>query len=467
MYEKTLVEEEKLIDKSKLHEEIDLFRASLEAALRNVTEGGYTIKPRNTYLQKQWSQMTLASSDQRTEWYTGCSSSLLKYIGAKSVEYPKEFSIHPTVERAHIKKRIERIQDERSIDWSTAEALALGSLLLQGFNVRISGQDVGRGTFSHRHAMLVDQNTANTYIPLNNLDKNQKNFFEICNSNLSEEAVMGFDFGFSLDSPQNLAIWEAQFGDFFNGAQIIIDQFISSGEQKWLYQSGLVLLLPHGMDGAGPEHSSARIERFLQMSSSKEDQIDSDNVNYYVCNPTTPANYFHLLRRQMLLPFRKPLIMASPKGLLRLPECVSSLDQFDTSTKFEPVLDDPKVRSNDKIKRLIFVCGKHYYELSAEKEKRKLEDVAIIRLEELSPFPADQIRQVISKYKNVKKSEYIWAQEEHRNQGTWTFVSPRFEHVLGIKLSYAGRDCHNTIAGIGGLHQAQAKEILNKAFENK
>jgi probable 2-oxoglutarate dehydrogenase E1 component DHKTD1 len=230
---------------------------------------------------------------------------------------------------------------------------------------------------------------------------------------LSEEAVMGFDYGFSLDSPNNLVIWEAQFGDFFNGAQIIIDQYISSGEQKWLYQSGLVLLLPHGFDGAGPEHSSSRIERFLQMSSSKEDHIDSDDINYYVCHPTTPANYFHLLRRQMVHPYRKPLIMASPKGLLRLPECVSSLEMFDAKTQFEPVLEDPKVVSNEAVKRLIFVFGKHYYELSAEK-KRKLENVAIIRVEELSPFPAKEIRTILNKYKNAK--EFVWAQEEHRNQ---------------------------------------------------
>jgi probable 2-oxoglutarate dehydrogenase E1 component DHKTD1 len=274
---------------------------------------------------------------------------------------------------------------------------------------------------------------------------------------------MGFEYGFSLDNPRNLVIWEAQFGDFFNGAQIIIDTYISSGETKWMHQSGLVLLMPHGFDGAGPEHSSCRIERFLQMSSSKEDAVDSDNINYFVCHPTTPANYFHMLRRQMILPFRKPLIVASPKSLLRLPECVSSLSEFDDGTQFEPVFNDSRVQSKDAVKRLIFVFGKHFYALDAERQSRNINDVALIRIEELSPFPAAHLRELIKQYKNAK--EFVWAQEEHRNMGAWFFVAPRFENVLGVKLKYAGRDVNSAVVGTGTLHAAEVKHVLNKPFD--
>jgi len=280
---------------------------------------------------------------------------------------------------------------------------------------------------------------------------------------LSEEAVMGFDYGFSLDHPNNLVIWEAQFGDFFNGAQIIIDNYISSGEAKWLHQSGLVLLLPHGFDGAGPEHSSCRIERFLQMSSSKEDSVDTDSVNMFIANPTTPANYFHLLRRQMILPYRKPLICVGPKVLIRLPECVSHIDEMDSSTQFMPVLNDKTVKSKDSIKRLVFVFGKHYYALEAEKAKRQANDVAIIRLEELSPFPAAQVRKVVGEYKNAK--EFVWSQEEHRNMGAWSFAKPRFENILGLNLKYVGREVQACVTGTGSWHNQEAKEVVDRPFE--
>lgn len=276
---------------------------------------------------------------------------------------------------------------------------------------------------------------------------------------------MGYEYGFSLDDPQNLVIWEAQFGDFFNGAQIIIDTFIASGETKWMHQSGLVLMLPHGFDGAASEHSSCRIERFLQMTNSKEDAVDADNVNFYFANPTTPANYFHLLRRQMVAPFRKPLIMAAPKGLLRAPECVSTLDEMSENSHFQPVLDDSSSATKQKssVKKLVFVSGKLYYELMAEKQKRKAEDVAFIRIEQLCPFPAQQLRSVLNEYKNAK--QFVYAQEEHRNMGAYSFVAPRFENILGIKLKYSGRPVAATISGIGALHSKELKEVLTKPFE--
>ena len=276
---------------------------------------------------------------------------------------------------------------------------------------------------------------------------------------------MGYEFGFSWDDPNNLVIWEAQFGDFFNGAQIIIDTYIASGETKWMHQSGLVLMLPHGFDGAASEHSSCRIERFLQQTSSKETSVDADNVNFYFANPTTPANYFHLLRRQMVTPYRKPLVIASPKGLLRLPECVSTLDDFDAASHFQPVLDDlsSDLANKNSIRKLMFVSGKVYYELVAEKAKRKRNDIAFIRIEQLCPFPVKEIRDVLGKYKNVK--EYAYAQEEHRNMGAWAFVAPRFENLLGMKLKYVGRDTAATISGTGSLHAKELKEFLNKVFE--
>lgn len=463
LYKEKICKQELIIEENVIDHEVENFRTQLDESLEKVNKKNYTIFPRNTYLQKKWSQMSLPSEKSVSSWMTGCDLDFLRFVGKKSVTYPEDFSIHPTVVRGHVNKRVEKLNQGSAIDWATAESMAFGSMLMQGFNIRISGQDVGRGTFSQRHAMFVDQKTQRTFVPLNNIDESQKNYLEICNSNLSEEAVMGFDYGFSLDNPNNLVIWEAQFGDFFNGAQIIIDQYISSGEAKWLHQSGLVLLLPHGFDGAGPEHSSCRIERFLQMSSSKENSVDSDSVNMYIANPTTPANYFHLLRRQMLLPFRKPLICMGPKVLIRLPEAVSSLNDMQADTHFQTVINDPHVRSKESIKRLIFVFGKHYYTLEAEQEKLNANDVAIIRVEEMSPFPADAIRKVVNQYKNA--TEFVWSQEEHRNMGAWSFAAPRFENILGIKLKYSGREVQACVSGTGSWHAREAKEVANKPFE--
>jgi len=444
-----------------IEKNVQKFRQDLEEQFKMAGE----YQPKAPHLERQWSGMIQAKPI-RSQWNTGLNVDLLKYIGAKSVEVPQDFQVHSTIARSHIQKRQQRIEAGNGLDWSTAEALAFGSLLLQNFNIRISGQDVGRGTFSQRHGMMVNQANDDVYIPLNALDKNQ-GYFEICNSILSEEAVLGFDYGFSIHDPKNLVIWEAQFGDFFNGAQIIIDTYISGGELKFLNQSGLVMLLPHGMDGAGPEHSSCHLERFLQMTDSKEDGIDGDDVNMQVVNPTTPAQYYHLLRRQMIRNFRKPLIVAGPKILLRHPECVSTLDDMADGTYFLPVLSDniSKTQLNpEKIKRVLFTSGKHYYTLNDEREKRKRDDVAIIRVEELCPFPADEIRQEMKKYRNAK--EFLWCQEEQRNQGAWTFVKPRFENIVGVQLKYAGRDVLGTPAiAIGEVHQQECAQILKLAFD--
>ncbi|KAF6039646.1 DHTKD1 [Bugula neritina] len=415
------------------------------------------------HLEKQWSGMTQASSTVTT-WDTGVDEQLLRFVSAKSVDVPADFTAHPTLNRSHIQRRIEKTQQNSPIDWATAEAMAFGSLLIQGYDVRISGQDVGRGTFSHRHIMLVDQETDAIHIPLNHMYDEQTNFLEVGNSILSEEAVLGFEYGFSIESPRCLAIWEAQFGDFFNGAQIMIDTYISSGEAKWLRQTGLVMLLPTGMDGAGPEHSSCRLERFLQLTDSKEEETDGDDVNMYVAHPTTPSQYFHLLRRQMLRNFRKPLIVGSPKTLLRLPAAVSTLPDMAPGTHFHPVLDDSVVNKS-KVSKVVFCSGKHFYTLAEERDKRKATDVALVRLEELCPFPTQSLQHVTKSYPSAK--QFIWSQEEHRNYGSWSFVRPRFENLVGVKLGYAGRaELAAPACGMGIVHKTECANILESTFNS-
>ncbi|XP_018405899.1 PREDICTED: probable 2-oxoglutarate dehydrogenase E1 component DHKTD1, mitochondrial isoform X3 [Cyphomyrmex costatus] len=286
----------------------------------------------------RWAKMKQAEAN-ITRWDTGVELGLLHFIGEKSVQVPSNFAIHPQLLKNHVQNRLKKIENGNALDWSTAEALAIGSLLYQGYNVRISGQDVGRGTFSQRHAMLVDQFTGAIFIPLNSMVNDQTGKLEIANSILSEEAVLGFEYGISIASPFTLPIWEAQFGDFFNGAQIIIDTYITNGEAKWMLSSGLTMLLPHGYDGAGPEHSSCRLERFLQLTNSKENGVDGDDVNIHIANPSEPSQYFHLLRRQMIRDYRKPLIVVAPKILLRHSAAVSPLSDFDLRTSFKAIID--------------------------------------------------------------------------------------------------------------------------------
>jgi len=421
-----------------------------------------TYKPERINLKGLWQSVSEPSAN-ITEWDTGVSADVLKFVGSKSVQAPEDFNVHSHLKKHHIEGRIKKLESGAGIDWGTAEALAMGSLLYQGFNIRISGQDVGRATFSHRHAMLVDQESNEIYIPMNDIMENQEGKLEIANSILSEEAVLAFEYGMSVESPNNLIIWEAQFGDFFNGAQIILDTYIANGESKWGLQSGLVMMLPHGMDGAGPEHSSCRIERFLQMTDSKESSADGDNVNWEVVHPTTAAQHFHLLRRQMVRNYRKPLVIIAPKTLLRLPAAASTLAEMSPGKCFQTVLSDTNVPAPEKVEKVVFVSGKHYFTLSKYIQENSVQNVAVVRLESICPFPAERLQQELKKFKNAKK--FVWSQEEHRNMGCWSFIQPRFENLVGVKLSYAGRGelCQPAV-GVGQVHQAENKQILDETF---
>ncbi|XP_034032051.1 probable 2-oxoglutarate dehydrogenase E1 component DHKTD1, mitochondrial isoform X2 [Thalassophryne amazonica] len=418
--------------------------------------------PPPTNLQGRWGDLVEPQA-RVTTWDTGVPVSLLQFVGVKSVAVPEDIQLHSHLEKTHVQARLHKLEDGTKLDWSTAEALAFGSLLCQGFHIRISGQDVGRGTFSQRHAMVVCQETNDMYIPLNHISPEQQGFLEVCNSPLSEEAVLGFEYGMSIAEPKLLPVWEAQFGDFFNGAQIIIDTFISGGEAKWLLQSGLVILLPHGYDGAGPEHSSCRMERFLQMCDSKEEGVDGDNVNMAVVNPTTPAQYFHLLRRQMIRNYRKPLIVVGPKTLLRFSGAVSTLPELAPGTFFRPVIGDSSV-SAESVQKVVLCSGKHYYALLKQKEASAAnQNTALIRVEELCPFPLEALQQELKKYPSAK--EFIWSQEEPQNMGPWSFVAPRFEKQLACKLRLVSRPALPAPAvGIGTLHHQQQEAILTATF---
>ncbi|KAF3688640.1 putative 2-oxoglutarate dehydrogenase E1 component DHKTD1, mitochondrial [Channa argus] len=418
--------------------------------------------PPPTNLQGRWGDLVEPQA-RVTTWDTGVPVPLLQFVGAKSVELPEQIQLHSHLVKTHVQARLHKLEEGTKLDWSTAEALALGSLLCQGFNIRISGQDVGRGTFSQRHAMVVCQETNDMHIPLNHISPQQTGFLEVCNSPLSEEAVLGFEYGMSIAQPKLLPIWEAQFGDFFNGAQIVFDTFISGGEAKWLLQCGMVILLPHGYDGAGPEHSSCRMERFLQMCDSKEEGVDADTVNMAVVNPTTPAQYFHLLRRQMIRNFRKPLIVVGPKMLLRFSGAVSSLNELAPGTYFRPVLGDTSV-SAERVQKVVLCSGKHYYALLKQRETSPANlNTALIRVEELCPFPLEALQQEFKKYPNAK--EFIWSQEEPRNMGPWSFVAPRFEKQLACKLRLVSRPALPAPAvGIGTLHHQQQEAILTATF---
>jgi 2-oxoglutarate dehydrogenase E1 component len=331
------------------------------------------------WLEGKWQGLEVASGDDRSG-DTGVSESVLREVGTALATCPKGFDINPKIAK-QLEAKMDMVKTGEGFDWGTAEALALGTLLVEGIPVRLSGQDVGRGTFSHRHSVLHDQTNENRYVPLNNIRPDKQAVFDVYESPLSEMAVMGFDYGFSLTEPNSLVLWEGQFGDFANGAQVIIDQFLSSAETKWLRMSGLVLLLPHGYEGQGPEHSSARLERFLQLSG--ED-------NWQVANCSTPANYYHILRRQIRRSFRKPLILMTPKSLLRHKLCVSPLSAMAGKTIFQRVIGDstPTLIEDKKVRRVVLCTGKIYYDLLAERDNRGIKDVAIVRIEELYPFPA-------------------------------------------------------------------------------
>ena len=448
-------------------QEIDGFRAWYDQELESKYQASLDYKPEIEAFKGKWAEMELPKAP-ITKPDTGVSIERLKEIGLASVATPSDFSVHQRIERHHIQARRTKITEGTKLDWATAESLAFGSLLLDGYHVRISGQDVGRGTFSQRHAMLVDSTTERTVIPLNRMLKDGKQGkLEIANSHLSEFAVLAFEYGMSWETPKRLCIWEAQFGDFFNGAQIVIDAYISSGETKWLRQSGLVMLLPHGYDGAGPEHSSCRLERFLQLCDTPFDTTGAefeDGANMQVVNPTTPAQYFHLLRRQMVRNYRKPLIIAGPKVLLRHPVATSDLMEMAPGTTFQPVLPDTQSQAT-QVTRVCFVSGKLYYDLrNARDASQHALTTALIRIEEISPFPAADIRKELQRYTNAR--EFYWVQEEPQNQGAYTFVGPRLQEMVGTRLAYHGREASAAPAtGIGLKHKKEQAYVVNGLFK--
>ena len=409
------------------------------------------------WLEGSWSGMGMAAADAR-RGKTGVAVDRLKEVGLALTRHPNGFHINPKIARQLEAKR-KMIESGEGFDWATAEALAFGTLLVDGTPVRLSGQDSGRGTFSQRHSVLVNQTTEERYIPLANLRFGQAPF-EVIDSPLSEAGVLGFEYGYSLAEPHMLVLWEAQFGDFANGAQVIIDQFIATGESKWLRMSGLVLLLPHGFEGQGPEHSSARIERYLQLSS---------DDNWQICNCTTPANYFHVLRRQMCREFRKPLILFTPKSLLRHKLCVSALADMDEGTTFHRVLwDQGKLLPDTQIRRMVMCSGKVYYDLFEEREKRGLKDVYLLRVEQLFPFPREVLADEIKRF---PKAEIVWCQEEPRNMGAWHFMTEPLAEVLaalgraGDKIRYAGRSSSASPAsGSHAKHVAEQAQLVAEAL---
>lgn len=411
---------------------------------------------------------------------TGVDLDVLRKIGLRHADIPKGFKVHPLLKNIFAARR-HAVELGEGIDWPTAEAMAFGSLLLEDTAVRLSGQDCERGTFSQRHAVWHNQDVEAVYVPLNNLDMGAQARFQVCNSNLSEMAVLGFEVGYSLESPSSLVMWEAQFGDFANGAQVIIDTFIAAGERKWRRQSGITLLLPHGYEGQGPEHSSARLERFLQMCDDDPDVIPEmdpstgtqiQSVNWQVVNASTPANYFHVLRRQVHRQFRKPLIVMTPKSLLRLPACKSSLSEFGPGTVFMRVLGDnhKSLAPADSVRKIIFCSGKIFYELQAARASRNINDVALVRVEQIAPFPFDLVAEEAAKYPNA---EVFWTQEESKNMGAWSYVQPRFATAFRrmnndearANVHYIGRAPSAAPAtGYNLVHKMEQDAIIDESF---
>ncbi|WP_394888150.1 2-oxoglutarate dehydrogenase E1 component [Mesorhizobium sp. AaZ16] len=460
---------EKLIAEGHLTEdEFEKMKADWRAHLESEWEVGQAYKPNKAdWLDGAWTGLRTADNqDEQRRGKTAMPLKTLKEIGKKLTEVPEDFEAHRTISR-FLETRRKMIDSGEGIDWSTAEALAFGSILLDGNPVRLSGQDSERGTFSQRHSVLYDQRDENRYIPLNNLSAAQAKY-EVVNSMLSEEAVLGFEYGYSLADPKALTLWEAQFGDFANGAQVVFDQFISSGERKWLRMSGLVCLLPHGYEGQGPEHSSARLERFLQLCA-------EDNMQVAYC--TTPANYFHILRRQLKRDFRKPLILMTPKSLLRHKRAVSTLAEMSGESAFHRLLwDDAQLLPNQpiklvkdsKIRRVVLCSGKVYYDLYEEREKRGINDIYLLRVEQLYPFPAKALITELSRFRNA---EMTWCQEEPKNMGAWSFIDPYLEWVLAHidakhqRVRYTGRPAAASPAtGLMSKHLAQLQAFLEDAL---
>ena len=445
--------------------EVEDMKAAFQAKMSEEFEAGKEYKPNKAdWLDGRWSHL-----DRRGEEYqrgeTSISTQTLADIGTALSRAPDGFPLHKTVARM-LETKKKMFAAGEGFDWATGEALAFGSLLCEGFPVRLSGQDCTRGTFSQRHSGLINQDTEERYYPLNHIRTGQKRY-DVIDSMLSEYAVLGFEYGYSLAEPNALTLWEAQFGDFANGAQIMFDQFISSGESKWLRMSGLVVLLPHGFEGQGPEHSSARLERFLQMCGQD---------NWIIANCTTPANYFHILRRQLHRNFRKPLILMTPKSLLRHKLAVSKAEEFTTGSSFHRVLWDDaeasssahKLKPDAKIKRVVICSGKVYYDLLEERNTRGLDDIYLMRFEQFYPFPAISAMKELQRFENA---EMIWCQEEPKNQGGWSFMEPNLEWVLERmkakhnRLRYVGRSASASPAtGLAAQHKFQQAALIDEAL---
>jgi 2-oxoglutarate dehydrogenase E1 component len=461
---------EKLVAEGVITEgEVIRLQANWRHHLETAFEASHSFRPNKAdWLDGRWSGLrpAVAGIEDARRGRTGVDSVRLREIGLRLTTVPQGFNLHRTIGRL-LDNRRKMIETGQGIDWATAEALAFASLVDEGYPVRLSGQDSERGTFSQRHSVLIDQETEARYVPLNNIRDEQARF-EVINSMLSEEAVLGFEYGYSLSEPKALVLWEAQFGDFANGAQVFIDQFISSGERKWLRMSGLVCLLPHGYEGQGPEHSSARLERYLQLCA-------EDNMQVADC--TTPANYFHILRRQLQRDIRKPLILMTPKSLLRQKRAVSKLDDFVIGRSFHRILlDDAETAKQGQmaladdadIRRVVLCSGKVYYDLYEEREKRGVGDVYLLRIEQLYPFPLKSLVAILARF---RQAEVYWCQEEPKNMGAWHFVWPYLEWVLqqaGCKSKrpvYIGRPASAaTATGLLSKHVAELKAFLGEAL---
>ncbi|MDM7255902.1 MAG: 2-oxoglutarate dehydrogenase E1 component [Paracoccus sp. (in: a-proteobacteria)] len=445
--------------------EIEDMKASFQAHLNEEFEVGKAFKPNKAdWLDGKWSGLGTEGAEY-TAGSTGINQDTMTEVGAALTRVPDGYDIHKTVGRLLDTKK-QMFETGKGFDWATGEALAFGSLLVEGHPVRLAGQDSTRGTFSQRHSAFVDQGTEERHYPLNHIRGGQARY-EVIDSMLSEYAVLGFEYGYSLAEPNALTMWEAQFGDFANGAQIMFDQFISSGEKKWLRMSGLVMLLPHGFEGQGPEHSSARLERFLQGCA--ED-------NWIVANCTTPANYFHILRRQIKRSFRKPLVLMTPKSLLRHPLAVSTADEFLEGSTFHRLLpddaergrSDTKLVADDKMRRVVICSGKVYYDLLQARDAQGIDDVYLMRLEQFYPFPAQSMSKELERF---KQAEIVWCQEEPKNQGGWTFVEPNIEWVLSrigathARPRYVGRAAAASVAtGLASRHKAEQEALVAEAL---
>ena len=462
IYSKKLINENSITE-----EEFKSEKKEFNDLLENQFKSAKDHHPKIDWFEGSWSRYRPQKGKDKIG-NTGVQKNELIKISEKIHSLNENLSIHRTIKRI-FENRHKSVLEEKNIDWSTAEALAFGSLLTEGFPVRLVGQDSGRGTFSQRHSVLRNQEDNSRYIPLNNISNKQKNF-EIVDSFLSELAVLGFEYGYSLVEPETLTIWEAQFGDFANGAQVVIDQFIASGERKWNRASGLVMLLPHGYEGQGPEHSSARLERFLQLSGQE---------NLQVVNCTTPANYFHVLRRQIHRDFRKPLIIMTPKSLLRNKLCISNLEDFSKNKSFHRVLKDHSYIDNNnfinlkkysQIKKVIICSGKIYFDLLKARENIKRDDVVLIRVEQFYPFPVKSLVKEIKNYR--KNASFFWCQEEPKNMGAWSSVRDYIQWTLDYigannnKISYIGRNpAASPATGYAKRHINQQEEIIRKVFE--